>query len=322
MFDGNLESPLSLSVRDRCAAMPFNYNPGSKFRNARKKRDKRDKLAAEQHKRVALALGMLLVHTVHNIRYSVAVALIEADFRGGSAPGRPKSLGRLPCRWISQYFGETCVYSDKMFRDVFAVPKVVYYVIFRSISPHIPGGIDAVGLRGISPEIQILLALRLMRTALPCAQLDDQVGYSRETIRIKFRKVICLIVEFFRDEYVPFMRKEDLVKELKLNEKRDVRGCGGSIDCFHVARKVSKVSQGITKQGGKEGRTTSGIQIVAYQNLMFADIHVHTRGSDNDINKLWGSNLFKSVLSGKCLWQQHSGKKSWRLCILLFRNPN
>lgn len=94
------------------------------------------------------------------------------------------------------------IYNDKAFRNVFGVPKSVFRILVELLSPYITCGADAVGLPGMSLELKFLTTLRLMRTGLVCVQLDDQVSFAPETIRLGYRQVIQAIVGRLREKYV------------------------------------------------------------------------------------------------------------------------
>lgn len=192
---------------------------------------------------------IILLSSYMCMHQAITTALIRADLRGGSVRGRIKRLPRESCRWFRQYFSENRIYGDKAFRDVFGVPKSVYIILCEQLSPYIVCPVDAIGRPGMSVELRILCTFRLLRTGMACVQLDDQIGFSTETIRLCYRQILSLIVRHLREKYIPLMPKTDIVRELKLNEARGLPGCVGSIDCFHVARHVRKSVQGVNKQG-------------------------------------------------------------------------
>ena len=114
-----------------------------------------------------------------------------------------------------------------------------------------------------SPEVAVLVTLRMMRTGLCPDQLEDQIGFASSTCRLKVEKVMSTALEKLSRCHLKEFDPERVKKALTVNGTRGFPGAIGSADCFSVKRWCGKEQQGGARTGGKDGVTVAGVQVVA-----------------------------------------------------------
>ena len=147
------------------------------------------------------------------------------------------------------------------------------------------------------PDIAILMALRLLRTGCSCQQLDDQTGFSKTTVNLRFKEVIRSIVTILGPRYLP--DDTDPEKETQILQAmadRGFIGCAGSLDCTHVKWRCPKSLQPLYK--GKESDTTVVVQCIASPSLYCTHCFVGSAGSNNDLTTLRLSSFVHRILNG------------------------
>jgi hypothetical protein len=239
---------------------------------------------------------------------------IKKNKSGGSILGRKKRLNRMPSAWPFQYLGEQHpwfsispqqpIYGDADFRDIFGLPRKVFQVVLERCQPDLVCGAAADGRVPVSPTMQLLTTLRLLRTGMAAKQLDDAAGIAPSTILQKFRVVVRSICVRLAPDFLPSTaRTDDLNAELKRNEARGFPGCIGSLDCMHVRwAKCPKRYQ--PQYQGRSKYCSIVIEAVAHQSLLCTHLFVGRPGAENDINVLGMSPLWHNASSG--LTMQHS----------------
>ncbi|XP_021774646.1 uncharacterized protein LOC110738554 [Chenopodium quinoa] len=105
------------------------------------------------------------------------------------------------------------------------------------------------------------------------------------------------IVSYFSDEYLRKPNEEDLVRLLRIGERRGFPGMLGSIDCMHWRWKNCPLRlKGMFS--GRPGKPTLILEAVASYDLWIWHAFFGTPGSRNDINVLDRSPLFNDVFEG------------------------
>ncbi len=89
---------------------------------------------------------------------------IRQDKRRGSKLGRTKKLKRSPCRWMDEYLGTEPVYTPKQFRDRFGITIAIFHTLLARLKPKLEVKVAADGTPGMSAELALLTALRILRT--------------------------------------------------------------------------------------------------------------------------------------------------------------
>ena len=114
----------------------------------------------------------------------------------------------------------------------------------------------------------------------------------------RYREFLTIVVPILEARYLtlfPLARTEE-TEEFYL--RKGFPGCIGSIDCFHVVVKTPKRCEALMHTGGKEGRTTMGVQICVAHNLYILQLSV-SAGSFNDLNRLSESAVPRAFFEGR-----------------------
>eukprot|EP00035_Acanthoeca_spectabilis_P010424 m.184654 g.184654 ORF g.184654 m.184654 type:complete len:462 (+) comp15017_c0_seq2:161-1546(+) len=261
------------------------------------------KLAARRRRKRRMLIAILLdvdpAALEKLVTYEVNQQLLLMDLRGGSRPGRKKKKvprHKKPCTWPELYLSGT-YYDERQFREVFAVPKIVFEEVHKAIGVAIHRGADCTKMKGMGSDVAVLTMLRMLRSGVACVQMEDQVGFSKQVVHDRFLEALGLVVEKLGPRFLQSMPPERLDKELTLSALSNFPGCLGCVDCFHATRVCSKRAQGITR--GRHGNTNSSVQVVAGSDLYVLDVHVNEHGSDNDINTLWSSQIFQDFIEAR-----------------------
>ncbi|XP_021761766.1 uncharacterized protein LOC110726594 [Chenopodium quinoa] len=139
--------------------------------------------------------------------------------------------------------------------------------------------------------------MRLIAYGTSADSVDDYIRISASLARDSLQHFVEGIVSYFSDEYLRKPNEEDLVRLLRIGERRGFPGMLGSIDCMHWRWKNCPLRlKGMFS--GRPGKPTLILEAVASYDLWIWHAFFGTPGSRNDINVLDRSPLFNDVFEG------------------------
>eukprot|EP00039_Didymoeca_costata_P022603 m.347025 g.347025 ORF g.347025 m.347025 type:complete len:472 (-) comp31172_c0_seq1:86-1501(-) len=258
----------------------------------------------------ALLLSVLCAHAglgdLHDMvthMHDNVTRQINTNRTGGSRMGRKRKRETLEeSRWPQYYLNDSVDNeyrrSGQEFRAMFGVPKPVFDELLAAVYDDLRVGKDAVGKEGMSPELAVLVTLRICRTSDACGQMKEHVGFSEDTIRIRFRCVVRSALEKLKTKYLPCLADEDVDREVEQNAKQGFPGCAGRMDVMKVVwGKCPLYAHGV-KRGGAKEKVSVACAAVAYSDLSCGSLHF-AYGANNDVNSLWTDAAYQKILSGQ-----------------------
>lgn len=166
---------------------------------------------------------------------------------------------------------------------------------------------DAVGRPAVSPEVCLLLTLRLLRSGCSLQQMVDQAGLAISTMALKFKATVDQICLHLGPIFLPDPPDEFQLQEILMTMRdRGWPGCSGSLDCTHVTWRCPKAYQPLFK--GKENNTTVVAMAIAAPSLFCTHLFVGSCGTNNDISTLKMDPLVHQILEGTY------GKRTFSIC--------
>jgi hypothetical protein len=225
--------------------------------------------------------------------------------RGGSRPGRSvnknRSRHQAAIRLHRDYFSPCPTYSDGDFRRRFRMRKPVFLRLLDgclSSNPlYFEQRADACHVMGLSPFQKVTAALRMMAYGGSADSLDETMRMGEQTILDSLKHFCRAVINEFGDEYLRSPTELDTKRILQTNSKRGFPGMLGSLDCSHWRWKnCPKAWAGQYK--GKEKTTTVVAEVVSTYDLWIWHLFFGMPGSNNDINILDRSPLFRNMLKG------------------------
>ncbi len=156
---------------------------------------------------------------------------------------------------------------------------------------------DATGRPAMSPELILLMTLRIMRSGTSLQQMVDQTGYAVSTMSLKFKTAVALICQYLGPIFLPNtpdpIQQEEILATMR---ERGWPGCCGSLDCTHVTWRCPKALQPLYK--GKENDTTVVSMAIASPTLFCTHLFVGACGTNNDLATLKMDPLMHQILNG------------------------
>ncbi len=140
-------------------------------------------------------------------------------------------------------------------------------------------------------------AIRMLAYGVSANFLDESLRMGESTILETLYFFCGAVINVFGEEYLRAPTEEDMKRILSTNASRGFPGMMGSLDCMHWQWKnCPKAWAGQFK--GKEKGPTIIAEAVATYDLWIWHLFFGTPGSNNDINVLDRSHLFKNILKG------------------------
>ncbi|XP_062213754.1 uncharacterized protein LOC133914736 [Phragmites australis] len=231
---------------------------------------------------------------------------VEASRRGpwgGSVPGhrrihRNRMEGHN--RLYNDYFVDSSVYPDYIFRRRFRMKRDLYCKIVKEVEDHDPWfqqRRNATGELGLSSLQKVTAAFRMLAYDAPADSLDECLWLGESTIIESMRRFMRAIVEVFGDEYLRASNEEDTARLLDMNQRRGFPGVLGSIDCMHWRWKNCPTAWSGSFRGHVNAPTII-LEAVASQDLWIWHAFFGMPGSLNDINVLHRSHLLDNLAGG------------------------
>ncbi|XP_038678360.1 uncharacterized protein LOC119979801 [Tripterygium wilfordii] len=172
-------------------------------------------------------------------------------------------------RIFNDYFAESPVYNDAMFRRRFRMNRALFLRIQSTIEMHEPyfqQRRDAAGRLGLSSLQKITAALRILASGVATDFMDKYVRISESTAIESVKYFAKAVISIFVPKYLRSPNSNDIELLLALNKTRGFPGMLGSIDCMHWK----------------------------WKNCLTA-----WKGSHNDINVLERSHVFSELTQGR-----------------------
>jgi hypothetical protein len=185
-------------------------------------------------------------HIELKILYEAAKQEIEEEKQkilgmkhGGSRKNRRPNIERGHvqghARIWNDYIKEDATYADH-FRRRFRMRKELFLRIHDKIVQHNPyfqQKPDAARRPGISSLQKILAAFRMLSGGVTADFMDEYVRIAESTAQQSFKEFVSSVVDVFGTEYLRQPTREDITKQLSINNDRGFPGMFGSIDCTH-----------------------------------------------------------------------------------------
>uniref|UniRef100_J3LR19 DAD domain-containing protein n=1 Tax=Oryza brachyantha TaxID=4533 RepID=J3LR19_ORYBR len=114
---------------------------------------------------------------------------------------------------VANYFSESPIYTDEMFRRRFRMRKSLFLRIVSALSewsPYFTNRVDATGRAGHSPLQKCTAAIRMLAYGTPADQLDEVLKIGPSTSLECLGKFAKGVIEIFGDEYLRAPRIDEL----------------------------------------------------------------------------------------------------------------
>ncbi|XP_038679495.1 uncharacterized protein LOC119980772 [Tripterygium wilfordii] len=137
---------------------------------------------------------------------------------------------------FNDYFAESLVYNDAMFRRRFRMNRALFLRIQSAIEMHEPyfrQRRDAAGRLGLSSLQKITAALRILASGVAANFMDEYVIISESTAIESVKYFTKAVISIFGPEYLRSPKNNDIELLLALNKTRGFPGMLGSIDWSH-----------------------------------------------------------------------------------------
>jgi hypothetical protein len=156
---------------------------------------------------------------------------------------------------------------------------------------------DCTGKMGLSPLQKCVASIRILAYGIPADAVDDYVRISDSTAIEALAKFCAAVVGVYEEHYLRAPTKSDVDAILAFNERRGFPGMLGSIDCMHWEwRNCPNGWKG--QFTGRSGKASMVLEAVATHDLWIWHAYFGMPGSNNDINVLHRSPLFRSHVRG------------------------
>ncbi|XP_062179251.1 uncharacterized protein LOC133883875 [Phragmites australis] len=123
-------------------------------------------------------------------------------------------------RLYNDYFADSSVYPDYIFRRRFKMKRDLYCKIVKEVEDHDPWfqqRRNAAGELGLSSLQKVTATFRMLAYDAPADSLDECLRLGESTIIESMRRFVRAIVEVFGDEYIRAPNEEDTARLLDMN---------------------------------------------------------------------------------------------------------
>ena len=222
---------------------------------------------------------------------------------GGSVPGRSvinRDRESADCRLFNDYFSETPLYNDVMFRRRYRMSRSLFLRIINAVKGHdvyFTQRRDRLGKLGLSPLQKVTAVFRMLAYGLPADATDEYVKIGESTAIESMKRFCRAIVEIFSEQYLRSPTTNDVARLLYIGKKRGFPGMLGSLDCMHWKWKNCPTAWA-GQYAGRSGSPTIILEAVADYDLWIWHAYFGMPGTNNDINVLESSHLFSNLAQG------------------------
>ena len=205
-------------------------------------------------------------------------------------------------RLHQDYFADDCVYPPNYFRRRYRMRRQLFLSIMLRLgeySPYFTQREDALGRLGLSPLQKCTAALRLLAYGSAADSIDEYLKLARSTALECLEKFCEGIIHCYEEEFCRRPNVADIQRLLAKAEERGFPGMLGSIDCMHWQWRNCPVAHAGQFTRGDIKHPTIILEAVASYDRWIWHAFFGVAGSNNDINVLNQSPLFKDVLQGQ-----------------------
>nr|XP_043639912.1 uncharacterized protein LOC122611026 [Erigeron canadensis] len=213
---------------------------------------------------------------------------------------------------MNDYFVENSKYPPHFFRRRFCMRKELFMRIANDIASFSPVGdehvpphfvefrnqrVDARGNLGFSTIQKCTSAIRQLAYGNVADSLDEYLQMGEQTSRDALDAFCKCVFDLYREEYLRRPTTDDIQRIYqKYAELHGFPGMLGSINCMHWPwKRCPKAWQGQFTRGDKRVPTIM-LEAVASYDLWIWHAFFGTAGSNNDINVLNQSHLFREIV--------------------------
>ena len=215
-----------------------------------------------------------------------------------------KTVRRGFSSWVEDYLGENPMYTLQQFREVFRVPRALFYRIRDDMVRYDPvtwsQRKDAAGKLGQPAEVEALTALRYLGTGRPHRDLDDNCRMSPESQRFYTRRFCEDVITIYGDAYLNrFPNQTELQTIADGYEKSGFAGCAGCVDCMCLEWKNCPVSEKGQYHNSKDSKlATLKVEAWCDMHLYIWHWYAGRPGTNNDKTMVSYSPLFTAITTG------------------------
>jgi hypothetical protein len=227
---------------------------------------------------------------------------------GGSVKGN-KHYRRGHSNWLKDYLGTDDVnptYPPKVFRRRFGIPRTLYKKVREQLLEY---NYDVwktrmIGNRrpGKPTDVKLLNCLRILTTGNCSDQNDDASYVSEETGRLYFKQFCRDVNDVFGETYLDRWPTEAELADIEQQyDGLGFPGCVGALDCMKIFWKNCPFGEKGQRLNSKDSTKLACIQAEAWadHDLYCWHWNVGRPGTNNDINVLTRSRLFKDIITGR-----------------------
>ncbi|XP_056866738.1 uncharacterized protein LOC130512600 [Raphanus sativus] len=204
-------------------------------------------------------------------------------------------------RLWNDYFSETPIYPENIFRRRFRMKKPLFMHIVDRLSNEVQyfrQKKDALGRLSLSPLQKCTAAIRVLAYGSSADAVDEYLRLGSTTTRACLEHFVEGIINLFGDEYLRRPTPDDLQRLLDVGEYRGFPGMIGSIDCMHWEWKNCPTAwKGQYARGS--GKPTIVLEAVASYDLWIWHAFFGLPDTSNDINVLDRSPVFDDIIYGQ-----------------------
>jgi hypothetical protein len=159
---------------------------------------------------------------------------------GGSRPGkwantdREREVGYE--RIMKDYFGEDPVYPPHLFRRRFRMQRCLFLRIMHEVCAYDSYFVqkrNAAGVLGLSSVQKCTAALRMLAYGTSGDAMDEYCRLSEPIAMEAMTRFVVAIRACFEGRYLRQPTREDILRQMGINEARGFLGMFASIDCMH-----------------------------------------------------------------------------------------
>ncbi|XP_059663879.1 uncharacterized protein LOC132309603 [Cornus florida] len=202
---------------------------------------------------------------------------------------------------MKEYFEENYIYLPEYFRRRFKMQRELFLRILNDVKAYDDYFIqkrDAIGRLGLSSIQKMTTAIRILVYGYVVDHCDEYIKIDENTAIETLMTFCKVVIGVYGEEYMRPPNEADIARLLQEGEERGFLGMLGSIDCMHWEWKNCPV----TWHGTHKGRShtpTLILEAVASKDLWIWHTFFRMPGSHNDINVLYHSPVFDSIITGQ-----------------------
>ncbi|XP_071688312.1 uncharacterized protein [Rutidosis leptorrhynchoides] len=218
--------------------------------------------------------------------------------------------GRAALLW-NDYFSDTPTFLEDKFRRRFRMSSRLFNRISAGILSYsqepVPSYFkyfhqrrDATGLLGFTVYQKITSAIRQLAYGVAPDIFDEYLHIGESTSYLCLENYCKSVIHLFSNEYLRKPNASDVERLTRKHEEiHGFSGMLGSLDCMHWAWKNCPVSWKGQYTRGDHGHPTIMLEAGASYDLWIWHAYFGPVGSNNDINVLNQSDLFKELLEDR-----------------------